>query len=82
MLCCRADGSWCGFGEQIQQTALHGASSVGHLEVVQHLTQCDGIDLNAVDEVPHHTLTAVVTVSAAVLALYPTSSLSCHWHAF
>ena len=67
MLCCRADGGWCGFGEQSQWTALHLASSEGHLEVVEHLTQCDGIELNAVDEVPHHTLTAVVTVSAAVL---------------
>ena len=71
MLCCRADGSWCGFGEQIQQTALHFASSEGHLEVVEHLTQCDGIELNAVDEVLHHTLTAVVTVSAAVLDTVP-----------
>ena len=82
MLCFGADGGWFGFGEQNQWTALHCASDVGHLEVVQHLTQCDGIELNAVDVVLHHTLTALVTVSAAVLALYPTSSLSCHWHAF
>ena len=39
-------------GEQRQNTALHRGSEQGHLEMVQHLTQCEGIDLNAVDEVP------------------------------
>ena len=71
MLCFRADGGWYGFVEQSQSTALHCASRWGRLEVVEHLTQCDGIELNAVDEVLHHTLTAVVTVSAAVLDTVP-----------
>ena len=43
----------------------------GHLDVVQHLTQCNGIDLNAVDGLLHHIPTAVVTVSAAVLDTVP-----------